>query len=106
MLTQEMSNELENIHKRACKIIFGWNSKYSDLVEQGRIVRLSERRHSLILNFAKKSEANPRFTNWFPKKSYEDLNLRRTKTFEEVYARTERLKNSPLFYMRRALNAN
>ena len=67
---------------------------------------LCERRNNLILNFARKTEKNPRFKKWFPEKNYEDLNLRNEKKFEEFFARTERLKKSPLYHMRRQLNEN
>ena len=59
-MTAEMGEELESIQKRACKLIFGWDVKYRELVEGGKIEPLSERRKRLILNFAKKTEKNPR----------------------------------------------
>ena len=32
MLMKEMSEEIENIQKRSCKIIFGWDCKFRSLV--------------------------------------------------------------------------
>ena len=104
MLSAGMSDELEYIQKRACKLIFGWDASYNDLVSNGKIETLKSRRNKLTLNFAKKCEKNPRFKPWFAEKDYSNLNLREERRFEELFARTERLKNSPLFYMRRALN--
>ena len=103
MLTKEMSNEIENIQKRACKIIFGWNSSYSRLVQDGVVQTLEERRENLTVNFAKKSEASDRFKKWFPDRQY-NVNVRNPQRLEESFARTERMRNSPLYYMRRALN--
>ena len=59
----------------------------------------------LPLKFAEKTAAMPRFADWFKKKEYREVNLRRELTYEEEFARTDQLKNSPVFYMRRALNA-
>ena len=104
MLTAGMADEIEYVQKRACKLIFGWDAKYDQLVSSGRIETLEERTKKLTLNFAKKCLKNPRFKTWFVEKNYSNLNLREERRFEELFARTERLKNSPLFYMRRALN--
>ena len=70
MLTCEMSNEIEYIQKRASKLIFGWDTSYKNLIEEGKMELLSDRRERLILNFAKKSESNPCFKPWFPEKNY------------------------------------
>ena len=106
MLTEEMKNELESIQKRACKIVFGWDSSYSELIASGRVESLEKRREKLILNFAHKCVKNPRFVSWFPERNYDGMNveLRARQKYEEKYARTERLKKSPIFHMRRALN--
>ena len=104
MLTNELSDDIEGIQKRASKIIFGWNSNYDELVSAGRIETLRSRRDRLTLNFAKKTSNDPRFNHWFPRKEYGELNLRREAEFEEIFARTERLRKSPLYHMRKALN--
>ena len=106
MINKEMSDEIECIQKRASKIIYGWDSHYDELVSIGKFETLKTRGERLILNFAKKIEKNSRFKEWFPEKNYEDLNLRSEKKFLEKHARTDRLKNSPLYYMRRTLNDN
>ena len=56
------------------------------------------------LNFAEKTAAKERFQDWFPKRVHNGVELRKELTYQEKFARTERLKNSPLFYMRRELN--
>ena len=105
MLTAEMAEELEYIQRRPSKIIFGWDSHYSELVSAGKIETLANRREKLTLNFAKKALQNERFGgNWFPEKISSGINLRKENKFEKKFARTKRLQNSPLFYMRRQLN--
>ena len=100
-----MSNSLEQIQKRVCKIIYGWDIRYDDLVNDGIIEPLYKRRERLTMNFAKKAVQSERFSKWFPLKN-NPVNLRNCQKYEEFYARTERLKKSPLFYMRRGLNAD
>ena len=85
-------------------MIFGWNSNYDELVNSVKIETLDSRRDSLVLKFAKKAAASTRFCRWFEKRDYGDLNLRKEMKYVEKKARKERLKKSPLFYMRRALN--
>ena len=104
MLSDYLRDRLEYVQKRACKIVFGWGSSYDQLIADGTIESLSTRRDRLTVNFARKASASERFKDWFQEKSYKGLNLRKEKKFEELFARTERLKNSPLYYMRRALN--
>ena len=106
MLTKEMCEEIESVQRRACKLIFGWDSNYDKLLEDKKIESLHDRREKMTLSFARKTLKNPRFASWFPQRNYGDLNLRKEKKFDELFARTERLKKSPLFYMRRALNAS
>ena len=99
MLTQEMTDEIEGIQKRASKLIYGWDSNYDEIIDSGKMETLSARRERLTLNFARKTAKQPRFANWFKEKSYQGLNLRKEKKFEEVFAKTERLKKSPLYYL-------
>ena len=104
MLTKEQTEKIENVQKRASKIIFGWNADYNELVDQEKIVPLSKRREKLTVNFAKKAAASNRFGGWFEKKIPSAYDIRNEKTYVEHFARTERLRKSPLYYMRRRLN--
>ena len=45
-----------------------------------------------------------RFAHWFPYKPEGRAGVRKNETFKEEHARTNRLKDSPIFYMRRRLN--
>ena len=56
----------------------------------------------LTLNFAKKCTKNARFAHWFVER--EKNNLRCSKKYVECFAKIEKLKKSPVYYMRRTLN--
>ena len=104
MLNNEMTAEIERVQKQACKIIYGFDCDYERLINNNKIETLASRREKLTLNFAEKTQKNPRFAHWFPLRTHEGPELRRNLKVEETYARTERLRRSPVHYMRRALN--
>ena len=104
MLTKEMSDNIEQIQRRAIKLIYGWDADYQKLLDEERITSLSTRREELTLKFAKKTAENTRFSDWFVKKIPGVYDIRNEKKYVEYYGRTERLRKSPLFYMRRMLN--
>ena len=106
MLNLELRDQIESIQKRASKLIFGWNSNYDQLVKDGKLKTLEERRETLTKNFAVKTSKNVRFANWFKPQKDININLRSRNKYEEEFARTERMKKSPVYYMRRILNAN
>ena len=106
MLNQEMAEDFEQIQKRASKLIFGWHSSYDEVISSGKMETLDSRRENLTKKFALKTSKNKRFGSWFREKDYGTLNLRSKKKFEEDYARTERMRKSPVYYMQRILNEN
>ena len=106
MLTADMTDKIEGIQRRASKLIFGWDTHYDDIIASGRMITLEKRREELAEKFAKKTCKNPRFSHWFQEKDYSRINIRHgnRKKYEERFARTERLRNSPVYYMTRLLN--
>ena len=77
--------------------------KYEDLLEELGLQTLEVRRLNVLRKFADKTSKNPQFADWFPL----NVNLtcqRSGKLYQEFYARSDRLYNSPLFAMRRILN--
>ena len=104
MLTAEHEKTLEIQQSRALKVIFGFEKSYSDLLEQSKLQPLKERRISLTDKFAIKMMNNPRFTYLFPRRRECQRRARNGNVFEESNARTNRLYNSPIYYMRRRLN--
>ena len=67
------------------------------------VTTLRERRIQACDKFAKKCLGSGRFSKWFPVRTGR-ASARRGEVFTEEFARCDRLKNSPLFYMRRRLN--
>ena len=66
---------------------------------------LYDRRVKLVDSFLAKAVKNERFRgSWFKTKSFCHFNLRRELFYEEKFAKTSRLYNSPLYSMRRRLN--
>ena len=106
MLSAEMRDQIEYVQKRASKIIFGWQTHYDEIIASGKMVTLEERREMLTSKFEHKTSKNPRFADWFTKKDYENVDLRSKNKFVQPFARTERLRKSPVHYMTRLLNAD
>ena len=106
MLTGDLRDKIESAQKRASKLVFGWDSKYDEVIESGKMKTLNDRREELTANFARKAAGSERFGGWFTEKVYDGINLRDTtkKRYEEIHARTQRLRKSPVFYMTRILN--
>ena len=64
---------------------------------------LAVRREAACQKFAQKLANNPRFAGWFPKRKVRARGGGEQE-YVEYQARTDRRKNSPLFYYRRLLN--
>ena len=89
------------------KIIFGFSKSYNEILEEQAIEKVSERRRSLFDSCTIKMAENVNVCKeWFPTKLFEHADLRRERIYEEKYARTLRLYNSPLYTMRRRLKEN
>ena len=66
---------------------------------------LKDRRSELRLRFSKKSLKHPKHKEMFPlNKKVHNAVTRNPEKFKVEFARTERLKNSPLIYMQKMLN--
>ena len=88
------------------KIIMGQQYKsYEDSLLELGIESLEVRREKLSLKFARKCVANEKTKNMFPlNKKRHQMKTRDQEIYEVQYAKTERLKNSPIIYMQRLLN--
>lgn len=105
LLTKEQSASIEKIQRRALKIIFGNQVAYHTALEFKNIPTLEQRRLTLVKNFALKTSACPRFgPKWFPQVGDRGRSTRQRARFQEFACRTERLRKSPLHFMRRLLN--
>ena len=105
MVNGEQARILEKLQSSALKTIFGWQKSYEELREEHTVESITERRQRLTDDFIIKSSNNPRFgERWFPLKNIPDHDLRRERPYIELFARTDRLYRSPIFYYRRRLN--
>ena len=96
---------LEKVQRRALKTIYGYDKNYDQLLQEAGIERLQKRREDALLRFAQKTSKNPKYASWFPLKQA-TRQTRHTTPYLEEFARGNRLYNSPLFAMRRALNGS
>ena len=107
-LTQENSNDLERIQKSATKIIL----KQGDMPYKRRLAKLgletlSNRREYLCLSFAQKCVKSKRTEHMLPINTKQhEMKTRYEGKYRESFANTNRMKNSPIIYMQKLLNAN
>ena len=102
MLTDEQDEALENAQVGALRTIFDYKLSARKLREKAGVTTLRERRIMHCDRFALKCVQSDRFRHWFPIR--EGRQGRHAETYLEQYARCDRLKNSPIFFMRRRLN--
>ena len=103
MLTAEQAAHIEKQQTRALKNIFGNEYSQKRLLELANLPTLEQRREEACVRFARKMSQNPRFEHHFRKKRSRARALV-DEEFVEQQARTNRRKNSPLYYYRRILN--
>ena len=101
LLTADQSKRLENLQITALRIILRYNMSYAKLLEKGGLNCLSERRIKLVYKFIIKAVNNPRFRDsWFTMKHFHHHDPREEIYFEEKFAHTNMLFNSPLYFYR------
>lgn len=103
LLSDEQDEALERAQVGALRAIFDYKLSGRKLRKLAGISTLRERRISHCDKFASKCAASPRFQGWFPLKA-EGRTTRGKEKYVENYARCDRLKNSPIYFMRRRLN--
>jgi hypothetical protein len=103
MLTSEQAEDLERLQGQSLKIIFGFENSYRKVMELAGVDSLEERRDRALLKFAKKSFGG-NFPHWFPLNQC-TRGTRNRLRYREDYARCDQLRNSPVYSMRRLLNA-
>ena len=103
-LTQTQANALERLQAQALKAIYGYEHSYRSLLQLTGLQTLKDRRDARSDKFVAKCLQNPKYQGWF-KPNIHPRPMRNTLPFKEHHARTARLYNSPLYYMRRRLNA-
>ena len=104
-LTQEDQQNLERVQKVACKIILGEHYlDYTQALKNLNLENLVERRDKLCLKFAQKCLKHPRAKSLFPRAKKITYDTRSHDTYFVQPAKTDRLKNSAIPQMQRALN--
>jgi hypothetical protein len=103
LLTDEQSKSLERLQLQALKCIYGYaGESYRSLLEKAGLEKLETRRLAAIDRFTDKCLKN-RFASWFPH-TRGRRSGRTCRPYEEKYACCDRLRDSPLYFMRRRLN--
>ena len=105
MLTCAQSTQIERLQFFALKNIYGFVYSQRELLSMSGLSTLEQRREQACLRFARKTAANPTFTSWFPKRRNNRVRNNQ-EHYVEMGARTERRRNSPIYYYRRLLNEN
>jgi hypothetical protein len=105
-LTEEDSNNLERVQKNACRNILKERYlSYENAILVLRIPTLSQRRELLLYDFGKKCLYLDQMKHLFSlKEKAHCMNTRKEDKFHVLAAKTERLKNSTVPYLRKILN--
>ena len=104
-LSQENIGDIERVQKSACAIILGKEyESYENALYVLNLEKLSARRQTLCLKFAKRAFKSDKFSSWFvPDKKTYNTRRKMCKT-KPAQARTTRFKKSPLPYLTSLLN--
>ena len=105
LLTGDQREALERLQRRAMRIICPAGTSYTSALEMLEIPRLEERRIELCKKFTLKAADNPSYASWFPLNPEICHSLRKRKRYLEETAQTTRRLKSPIFMMRKILNA-
>ena len=105
MLTQESSDLIDRQQARALKIAYGFHLSSHQVQELSGLELLSLRRRKAVDRFALRLVDSPAFSHLFPLRPDDRRRSRVSHKYLEEHAKTSRLFNSPVFYMRRRLNA-
>ena len=104
MLSDKQDEEIERLQATALRYIYNYGIPYSEMREMAGLTTLRQRRIEAVDKFAANCANSDRFAHWFPRHLSTRRATRSRAVYKEEYARCDRLKNSPLFYMRRRLN--
>ena len=98
--------KIKRTQKAICKLIFQNNFEtYEKCLEQLNIEKLSERRKSLSLKFAKDSIENGTLTDLLKEKKIKHKMIKRNTTKYHIqHANTNRLQKSGIVYLQSLLN--
>ena len=105
MLTEENISDIERVQKITLKVILNDRyTSYDDACKTLITSSLQSRRRELALHFALKCLKSDQHKHIFTQRTSLYYQLRKIKSFEEPYCKTERYKSSPVPYLTRLLN--
>ena len=105
MLTESDINDIERIQKIVLKVIFSDNyPSYIQACDLMKTTSLQQRREYLSLKFALSCLSNPQHQHLFTQRKSTFYKLRKLKSFEIPFCRSDRYYSSPLPYLTRLLN--
>ena len=104
LMTDVHDQLMERAQIAALRSIFGYQMTATQLRTEAAVTTLRERRIKLTDAFANKCLKSDRFKKWFPENNDTRRSGRQTEKYKEFFAKTDRLRDSPLYYMRRRLN--
>ena len=107
LMTAEQSESLERQQSLALAIIYGPGLSAARMREMANIPRLETRREETCKKFVRKALDSNRFKHWFPTRPeprYQRRESQNYKKYVEYYARTDRRRSTPKFYLRRLAN--
>ena len=105
MLTQQNIDDIERIQKISLKVIL--NERYENYEQACTLMNTESlvlRRENLALKFALKCLKSDQHSHMFKQRISPYYNLRKIKSFEEPFCRSNRYRSSPLPYLTRLLN--
>ena len=102
-LTLNQASALERLQAQALKSIFGYEHSYRAQLEIINIPSLQERRDKRTKKFARKCLLGDKYKKWFLLNPAARPTRGQT-VYQEEFAPTKRLYNSPIYAMRRVLN--
>ena len=101
MITDEQDQQIERLQSKALKCIY---HSYASMRKLAGVSTLRQRRIEAADKFASKCAGSDCFARWFPLRQAGRAGVRRGEKYLEEFARCDRLKNTPIFYMRRRMN--
>ena len=104
LLTDQMDQVVEGLQASALRCIYGYEVPYSRMRVLAEVTTLRHRRFEACDKFAAKCLTSRRFQEWFPLRVSGRAGAWGGEKFMEEFARCDRLRNSPIFYMRRSSN--
>ena len=103
MLTDQQDEQIELLQSSALRYIYGFGMSYEQMRQKSGLSTLRSCRIAACDKFTLSCASSPRFCRWFPENNT-GRRSRHQLSYLEQYARCDRLKNRPIFYMRRRLN--